>query len=270
MSTKARYSARLNNQVGDYLAPPPSPPPPQSVNETPISISSSTSIPSSPPISATRTRAVSFLNSITDSVPDQNVIFFKDSVFVQTPLSLGSRYYKGFFHAVCSITSNSFTFFAADHGAYPWGRSSLKGALAFLCRSLSIDTKSGVFNCCLFTHFLVAILELGLKSTNKLLLSHEALLREFLFSKRMRDDDVVMNFALKNLNLANKVCILFIAEFDCVFCISPQIFGSNSALQLFSLTLRNISFLLKLMTVHCPRSTSFLLRCPLVYLFTLL
>ena len=100
-------------------------------------------------------------------------------MFQKVPLSLGERYYKGFFKAFCSLSNKTFTFYAVDHGAYPWGRSSIKGVLAFICQSLGIDTNSGVFNCCLFTHFLVSILELDLFSADELLKNHKALMINF-------------------------------------------------------------------------------------------
>ena len=174
------------------------------------------------------------------------MVFFDDNVFQKVPLARGERYYKGFFKAFCMLSNKDFTFYAVDHGAYPWGRSSKKGVLAFICQSLGIGTNSGVFNCCLFTHFLVSILDLGLISAAELLHNHETLLRKFLFSRILRDDDMVINFALKNLNLTKKVCIRFISNISNKFYLSVQVFGSVTGAPIFFCNTKKHFFIAKI------------------------
>ena len=165
---------------------------------------------------------------------------------MNTPFCRGDRYYKGYFNAFCSVSGISTTFFAADHGAYPWGRSFKDGSLANICHSLGIKTNSGVFNCCLFVHFLVSILERKLTSIDELLSDHEALLRKFLCSKILRNDDDVINFAMKDLKISNNVCIRFIAKIGNKFCISPQIFGSPSGSPIFLVNVNKHFFIGKI------------------------
>lgn len=195
------------------------------------------------------------LDSIPVVFPSQNVVFLDDNVFQRVPLTRGERYYKGSFKAFCPLSNKTFTFFAVDHGAYPWGRSSKKGALAFLCQSLDIGTNSGVFNCCLFTHFLVSILEIGLFSAEELLHNHKALLRQFLSSNVLRNDDLI-NFALKNLNLTGKVCIRFITKYSGKFCISFQVFGSVSGTPIFICNINRHFFIAKIDDLSFPSISS--------------
>lgn len=88
-------------------------------------------------------------------------------------------------------------------------------------------------------------MDLGLTSTDELLQNHEAVLREFLLSKIMRDDDIVINFALTKLNLSKKVCIRFIADYRGKFCISSQTFGSPSGIPIFLVNVKKHFFLAK-------------------------
>ena len=174
------------------------------------------------------------------------MVFLDDNVFQNVPIARGDRYYKGYFEAFCMLSNKNFTYYAVDHGAYPWGRSPKKGVLAFICQSLGIGTNSGVFNCCLFTHFLVAILDLGLVSAAELLQNHEALLRKFLFSRIIRDDDIVINFALKHLNLTKKVCIRFISNSSNKFYLSVQVFGSVTGTPIFFCNINKHFFIAKI------------------------
>ena len=102
------------------------PPPPRlpTVEEKSNSVSMVPYSSSHPHSSAARKRALGFLSSIPATSDKRNAVFFDDTIFVDIPLSLGSRYYQGVFKARCSITGNLFTFSSVYHGAYPWGRSS--------------------------------------------------------------------------------------------------------------------------------------------------
>ena len=119
------------------------------------------------------------------------------------------------------------SFMAFDHGAYPFGRSSKKGALAALCRLIGVTTKSGSFNCCCFLHLLVAFLDLNFFSMKDLYTSYEPLLRKYMFSRVPRYHTEVINDVLLSLNLVDKVFIRII------FCapgkdalLSPEPFGN--------------------------------------------
>ena len=92
----------------------------------------------------------------------------------------------------------------------------------------------------------MAILELGLISTDELLSNHEALLREFLFSKIMRDDDAVINKALDKLKLTRKLCIYFITKYKGTFCISSQIFGTHIGRPIYIVNEKKHFFLAKI------------------------
>ena len=154
-------------------------------------------------------------------------MFFPETDKVLEPIHRGIRYFKGHLRARCNSEEKTFSFLAFDHGAYPWGRSPSRGALASLCRLLGITTESGTFNCCCFIHILVAILDFGLVTIKDLFTKNEPLLRTYLSSQELRDDDVVINDVLHSLNLEDAIFVQTISRgIDNEYYLSPQIFGN--------------------------------------------
>ena len=141
-----------------------------------------------------------YINLNTAWIMDPNVVFFPESDKLLVPLHWDGQYFKGLLSAYCSISKNWLTFLSFDHGAYPWGRSPLRGALAALCRLVGINTKSGTFNCCIICHLLVANLEMDFFSINDLYTYHLPLLKKYLVSKIKRDYDDVIIDVLDSLN----------------------------------------------------------------------
>ena len=124
-------------------------------------------------------------------------------------------------------------------GKLPWGRDPSKGALAAICISLGINTKSGVFNCCLFVHLLVGILECGLTTVDELLTFHPQLLENYLSSIFIRDDSKVVNDVLDSLDLREKNCVRFVTYAFDGFLLSHETFGNHSFSTIFIAHKRN-------------------------------
>ena len=184
------------------------------------------------------------LHPISEVLSDRTSIIFLDSDPIG-PLCRKDRYYEGTFKALCPITSDTIQFKAFDHGAYPWGRDPSKGALATICFSLGITTKSGVFNCCLFVHLLVGILELKLVSVDELLSDYSQILEKYLSSIITREDSKVVNDVLVSFGLLDKICVRFVAYAFDGFLLSLQQFGNRSCPTIFIAHKDNHFFLAK-------------------------
>ena len=172
------------------------------------------------------------LHTISEVPSDRNSIIFQVSGSIG-PLCRKDRYYEGISKALCPIKSDTIQFRAFDHGAYPWGRDSSKGALVTICFSLGITTKSGVFNCCLFVHLLVGLLEHELVTVDELLSDHSQILEKYLSSIITREDSKVVDDVLVSLGLQDKISVRFVAFAFDGFLLSLQVFGNQSCPTLF-------------------------------------
>ena len=163
------------------------------------------------------------------------VVFFPENDKVLVPLHWDGQYFKGLLSAYCSIAKKWLTFLTFDHGAYPWGRSPLRGALAGLCRLVGISTNTGTFNCCLICHLLVAILDMDLFSIKDLYTSHLPLLKKYMVSKIKRDHDDVINDVLDSLNLTEKISVRTILRVghDTNFSLSTKSIGNPNGKTVF-------------------------------------
>ena len=167
-------------------------------------------------------------------ITDPHTIFYPEEDLTFSSLCWDGSYFKGLLSAFCDTVSKWFTFVVMDHGAYPFGRSPKKGALAALCRLMGITTKSGTFNCCCFIHLLVAFLDLNLFSIKDLYTSYEPLLRKYMFSRESRFYDAVINDVLLSLNLSEKVGIRIIfRSLEKVVQLSPYYFGNPQGIEIF-------------------------------------
>ena len=90
------------------------------------------------------------------------------------------------------------------------GRSRHYGSLAAMCNFFDISKRSDCWNCCLFVHLIVALLNAGIVSFAKLLYSHDQLLYKYLFNNVERVDIDVVSDVLDSLKIQKDVFVRFI------------------------------------------------------------
>ena len=228
-SSSLRATFIKSGLVTSSRAPPPPPPcppstPPVSGHTSPTLCRKVGSSDLPDPIEYPRTS----IDMVVGWIQDPYSVFFPSKDKLSEPLIKSERYFRGTFQAYCSFSGKWLSFTALDHGAYPFGRSHKKGALAALCRLLGITTRSGTFNCCLFTHLLVAVLELKLFTVADLYVSFTPLVKKHRFSLTLRDDDITIKEFLATLKLEDKVFIRTIrrAGIDDNYYMSLETFGN--------------------------------------------
>ena len=160
-------------------------------------------------------------------------VFSSDVKSSSIPFVKDGGYYVGTFVASCGTTGKPYSFFVHDYGQYPWGRSSTKGTLAYICRLLGIDGKSGGSNCCLFIHLLVAILVLRLVSVRDIVGKHKKLVNKYLRLKEQQSEHTVVNEVLSSLKPGRKTCVRFICRIENDFIILKDCYGSKHSTKIF-------------------------------------
>ena len=144
------------------------------------------------------------------------------------PYRSTNGFHIGVFSAYDPLSNSFAKYICNDFGQYPWGRSSYRGTMAYICHRLDIQIRSNVCNTCLPLHVTIGLLEKIVLSIRDIVVTHGNFFRNFLSSSFMRDALPTINSFFRNLKLDNKVCVRIInaIEID-KFMVLKEYFGNT-------------------------------------------
>ena len=139
-------------------------------------------------------------------------------------------FHVGVFEAYDPLTDSFSKYICQDHGQYPWGHSTDKGTMAYICAKLGIWLGSNVANTCLPLHVTISLLEAEVLSVKDIIDTHGKFFHTFLSSTFMRDGIPTISSFFRNLKLTFKVCVRLVNSIDAgQFTLLDEYFGNISA-----------------------------------------